>query len=460
VGLVVIVAGILILSGGGGKETTEGGGKAEVAKAAATAEKDAAAEVEKRREAAQRELKVIEDAIATSPDAYDYIAARYDALANRYRDLSSFAADCERKAGEYRERATKMAQDALAVIESEAQALVEKNEFVAAKELYEATPEDVIDRLNSRGELAERFNKRYEELSTWAEGGARLDELRRKAFKYQKQGDDSIAEQILTLNWRNEDYEGTPVGRLYDELVNQIRTRRLDELLAAEEKADREREERERLRRAEENRLREEKWQRGKEAIPFVTLLGPYDFMNWPIRFPNTIWKHSNDDGVGVLEADNRTGGMECLIGPNGPHWQDFVIRFEFRISEGSFSLSPRTQIARLPFGLSIVPPQFLRRSDPSLEFRKDEFGGDWVRATVEVHGTGPDAQVRLIVDSANTDRTVSGKDMKLLPDAGSFVVTVPQGSHVAIRKVELKLVYHTRESIYAGLERGSAESP
>src|SRR5690606_22860624 len=102
------------------------------------------------------------------------------------------------------------------------------------------------------------------------------------------------------------------------EILNQIRTRKLDETLAIEEKAAREREEQERLRRAEENRLREEKWQRGKEAIPFVVLLGPYDDLNWPLRFPGNVWKHSGDGGLGVLEADNRSGGMECYIGPHG----------------------------------------------------------------------------------------------------------------------------------------------
>jgi len=456
--LVIAVAAILILSGGGGKDET-GGGTAAVAKgSAATEKKDAASELEKRREAAERELKALEEMIAASPDAYDSIAGEYERLKNRYQDITDFSAGCARKAEENQKRATEVAQGALAAIETEAQALVDKNEFAAAAELYEKTPADVIERLNTRPEVVERFNKRYEDLSSWAKGGKRLDELRRKAFKYQKQDDGAIAEQILTLNWKNDDYEGTPVGRLYGEILNQIRTQKLDAELAAEETAEREREERDRLRRAEENRLREEKWQRGKEAIPFVTILGPYDIMNWPIKFPGDVWKHTDDGGNGVLEANNRSGGSECLIGPNGPHWQDFAIRFEFRISEGSFSLSPRTQIPRMPFGMPIVPMQLLRRSDPPIEFGKDEFGGDWVPVTVEIHGTGPDAQVRVVVESKKIDRTTTGKEMKVLPDAGSFVFVVPQGAHVAIRKVELKLVHHTRESIYAGLERGSSE--
>lgn len=441
--IVLSVVGVLIVAGLGYivfKEDPKDTPTEDLAKTDEPKGKTEAEILQERAESAFKDAKKFQ---RKNPEAYNEIAFTFRQFAERYPGQADAA-----KALEIAQEAEKThwakAKGAWGQIRGEAEGLLEKADFAAARDRIQDLP-DVISSLPFELEAdGEQFAGREmeNEIAAFRRSVAEevdayevFEELERKAKQWAGQGFADIAEMVL--NEFDEDYEdkAANVWRLKEESAQKIRKEGIAGFLAAERAAG------EAAKKAEEERLkqeslaRERRWQEKRDQVPWTNQLGKYNLYNWVIdsdafRGSESRWKFRTEEGFGILVGNNPAGGGTMFIGPHTDRWQDFLVEFDVKVLSGSLEVSPRTRGARTRGG-----PALADESDP-IVIGDDFPKSTWITITIEVHGD----MVKWTRSDTQAEVTYTSDD-KRLASQGGILFKLLEDSSVLIRKARARIV-------------------
>jgi hypothetical protein len=449
---ILLLAIVLMLAGGkepAGKVAL--GPAADSAVAPMVAQEAVQAERLKKAEA---EFKRIEEEEAANPRAYSYLEGRYSNLSLVSRGLpEDFQARVKRKRDAIVALHKSEGKEMIELLEKQVVELAadeDRGYREALRVLAKPPPE-----IEGIPEYEERFQQLKKTAARCALDERHLVELVREAEAFARKKLYGVAERVIREGFNERDFAtDTPIWERREEILKKYEAAPMAEAEARREaeKEAREKKEREARQKAFAQRLQE--FTAGKTKIASEPLLGQYDLINWPFRSRNAQWKQEkSESGAGRLTAVVPMDGHNWVLGPNGAHWEDYVLRFKARITKGALAFFPRVTAAQL---------NEIAASDPAAEeerikFDADQVGDGWITVTVEVVGAGDSTRVEVAIEGGRQAGTTTrtGADLKLsesgtaeFPDRGGFLFVFCKGSEIAIQDVELKLVRHGRRGI------------
>ncbi len=450
---VIVVLAIVIMAVGG-KEPAHTVAKGPGADSASPAIPTQEAVQADRLKKAEAELKSVEAEEAANPRAYKYLEGLYYNLSLVSRGLPD----------EFQARVRRKLDAILAMHKEEGKTMIE---FVDAQVAELAADEDrgyrealrilakLPPEIEGIPEYEERFQRLRETAATYAQDERYLVELKREAEAFARKKLYTVAERIIREGFNEREFAtDTPIWDRREEILKKYEAapmREAQERMESEELArkTKEREEREKA-----FAQRHQEFTAGKEKVSPEPLLGQYDLINWPFRSRNAQWKLTKSDGgAGCITAVVPDEGHHWVLGPNGSHWEDYVLRFKAKISKGTLILFPRVTVAQINAAAAADPAA----GEGRIAFDADQAGDGWITVTIEVVGAGDSTRVEVAVEGGNKAGTTArtGADLKLaqagdaeFPDRGAFLFVFCKGSEISIQDVDLRLVRHSRRGI------------
>lgn len=410
------------------------------------------AKVDKAAEMAAQALADAKQRLAAAEKYWNDNPKEYTEALTRFADLFNRISIAEVKAkAEAQFKAVEQArrEDALAVWEGlrdQAQALIDKSEFGDAFKLMENAP-PVMNFLTEAAKID--FRSMMEEANLNQLAMQELIEHRIKAVRYvEKEGLPEIAKAILEEFPAKYETEAEAVWAAKEKTVRDFENMQISEWLGREKQQDEfvlaQKRERERL----ELERREQLWSERVGAVEWQRQLARGHTYNWVVSSDNNFavdsgqaqpkFVHRKGDDP-VLAVDNDTGG-ELFTGIFTSFWKDYIVEFQARLGDGSFSVSPRTS-ASLGRGVDYDRSELIEFG-PDQNFTR----GEWVTVTIEVRG---DRVTVTRSDQPGESKVFTeGDEFKLLSEGG-FLFVVPDKARVEFKGVRTKLVTHSRERLF-----------
>ena len=403
---------------------------------------------------AEAELKRIEGEEAANPRAYSYLEGLYYNLSLVSRGLpDEFQSRVKRKLDAIIALHKSEGKEMIELIDAQvAELAADENRGYSEALRVLAKPPPEIEGIP---EYEERFQRLKETAARYAQDERHLVELKREAEAFARKKLYLVAERVIREGFSEREFAtDTPIWERREEILKKYEAAPMAEAQArmdAEEEA-RKKKEREEREKAFAQRLQD--FTAGKAKISPEPLLGQYDLINWPYRSRNAQWKlEKSDGGAGRITAAVPDEGHHWVLGPNGAHWEDYVLRFKARIAKGTLILLPRVTVAQINAAAAADPAA----EEGRIAFDAEQTGDGWITVTVEVVGAGDSTRVEVTVEGGSKAGTTTraGADLKLsqsgdaeFPDRGAFLFVFCKGSEISVQDVELRLVRHSRRGI------------
>ena len=333
-------------------------------------------------------------------------------------------------------------------IEARVAGLIAQNDYVEAAAAAEEI-DPVIDsyRRNFHWMPSTELTVLRMDCAKLVEGKEYLEELVRKATKYAARNEGDIAEAIME-RFDKKSYGDLEIWSVYEGYMKRVKKTGLSAIKELEKEIAQRQDAKQAAELAAEKAAREKEWLERKDRIAWQTHINPNSDYNWILKHGD--WKWLSDGGHAVLRGKN-PGGTSTRAAPFAAHWQDYVLRFEMKLTKGSMEVSPRTVVhagrgAGTDRGGIRDQSELVTLGTEDFTYRQYH----WI--TIEVVGDKVTVFKGKEATEANIWKTFDAEDgdgdYRLL-SAGGFCLYVNNESEVEIRNLQTKLVSHNRKGMF-----------
>ncbi len=351
--------------------------------------------------------------------------------------LEAYADDHRQFVAEVDRRIAAAADRVLAEVQKKSDGYSNRENFVAASELWKDIPEIV-----RRSDRRPRWVESEVRTARYAQAWSLWTKVDKKADEYL--GPKDATEIAIAILECQENYP-KDCETLYP-LIWQKRTERIQKLRNNAEVDRHERHKRESERRKQEEVARHERldrerralWAASVEKTPWMPLISRDggDLENWSVRTshpdfdnPKSFWIIQNIDGSPTIVGDNSGNKGVIKLGMNGNKWMDWLLEFDVLVEAGTLNLRTRTKLSGRGMGGAYVANEPKEFKFPAERYRS------WKRVRIEASGN----KVKWFegeneLDSAVTDEADD--------QYGGFVFEADPEATVKLREVKIKLIF------------------
>jgi hypothetical protein len=354
-------------------------------------------------------FKAAEDYAAKNPNEYKEIIARFDEV-RRKAYYYSWGEKAEKKIREIKEQMMEDAKNAYTRLHDKAEELKAQGEYIAAIKVFDKFPVD----LRRTGWYTKDVMKDIELLKKQLAAQEEAEPLLKRARDLAGEG--KYAYAIGVLSGFSERHSNSPWFDRIRSLRLNYESKRADRDIMEDEAA-----ELAKVKAEEEKRKKEEEERRKKEealiaSLPWTPLLGT-DLFNWTLRSQNGDWKIKNKE----LQGTNSTQRV-CFIGTGSKEWQNYLVKFKFKVVKGSFQLAVRFVVVRGRF------PSYVTLSIDNCTGRTNE----WHEALISIRGS----EFKQTIDAKTSDVPASGSST-----AGGIGFMLAPGGEVHFTDINVKVI-------------------